>query len=659
LILDSIILENFGVYAGRQEARLTPEPGKPIILFGGMNGGGKTTLLDALQLAFYGAKAKLASRGNLAYKTYLRESIHRTTKHSEGASITISFHRFMDGKKHHFELQRYWYVESKNLVEKISVSRDGEANTLLTEHWGEFIESYLPSGIAHLFFFDGEQIKELAEGEHASKILGTAVHSLLGLDLVDRLEGDLVRLERRKKAESLDPQILKEMKQIQEELQQTELVEEKLAVEEGRLVNEAGRLSKQLQTVEERFRWGGGELYLRRHELEQEHSSVKQKKSEIESQLRDFAAGPLPLFLTQSALGQVEKVALHENKIRHARVLTETIEVRDQKILEIMNKENISKAGLNSVQQFLKKDRQSHLKVAREPLLLEASETLHLQVKHLYKEILPNVVKQVRELVEKISELKEILVDVDNELLRVPSDEQVGTMQSELQKLRKAHVTKQEELNTLRIKQEILQRNKVQQENKLDRVGEDQLKLGFAEDDRLRMLKHSRKVRNSLGKFRSTVIKRHVKSMEHLMLESFQSLLQKSELVDKLSIEPTSFKATLHDKLGNALPFDRLSAGERQLLATSLLWGLARASGRPIPTIIDTPLGRLDSSHRKHMVERYFPKASHQVLLLSTDEEIIGSYYETLKPFVTRTFLMVHDEQSGQTHFEKGYFQQL
>jgi DNA sulfur modification protein DndD len=104
------------------------------------------------------------------------------------------------------------------------------------------------------------------------------------------------------------------------------------------------------------------------------------------------------------------------------------------------------------------------------------------------------------------------------------------------------------------------------------------------------------------------------------------------------------------------LPFDRLSAGERQLLATSLLWGLARASGRPMPTLIDTPLGRLDSSHRQHLVKRYFPRASHQVLLLSTDEEIVGDYFRVLRPYITRFYHLVHDEKNDSTTVTAGYF---
>ena len=180
----------------------------------------------------------------------------------------------------------------------------------------------------------------------------------------------------------------------------------------------------------------------------------------------------------------------------------------------------------------------------------------------------------------------------------------------------------------------------------------------MAEDARHRMLRHSKRVRETLGKFRTNVVCRHIANMEVLMLESFRNLLRKEDLVCALAIHPETFEVTLSDRDGRPLPFDRLSAGERQLLATSLLWGLARASGRPIPTIIDTPLGRLDSSHRRHLVERYFPHASHQVVLLSTDEEVVGPYLKSLAPAVARSYLLHHDEAAAQTSIQSGYFQQ-
>jgi DNA sulfur modification protein DndD len=99
-----------------------------------------------------------------------------------------------------------------------------------------------------------------------------------------------------------------------------------------------------------------------------------------------------------------------------------------------------------------------------------------------------------------------------------------------------------------------------------------------------------------------------------------------------------------------------LSAGERQMLAVATLWGLAKASGRPLPAVIDTPLGRLDSAHRSHLIQRYFPKASHQVLLLSTDEEIYGRYYEELQPAIGRSYRLEFDQAEGRTRIERGYF---
>jgi DNA sulfur modification protein DndD len=144
--------------------------------------------------------------------------------------------------------------------------------------------------------------------------------------------------------------------------------------------------------------------------------------------------------------------------------------------------------------------------------------------------------------------------------------------------------------------------------------------------------------------------------LERLILESFAQLLRKTGLVTGLSVDPITFRLELTGGDGQSLPYERLSAGERQLLATSILWGLAKASGRPLPTIIDTPLGRLDSSHRRHLLERYFPVASHQVILLSTDEEIDETSLKHLKRFVGRDYQLKFNEESRSTEINPGYF---
>ena len=191
---------------------------------------------------------------------------------------------------------------------------------------------------------------------------------------------------------------------------------------------------------------------------------------------------------------------------------------------------------------------------------------------------------------------------------------------------------------------------------RIDRLGLRALDSELEQDEHTRMLKHSARVRETLGRLRTRIIGRHTETIESLMLESFRSLLRKTDLVRGLHIDPATFAPTLTGNDGKLLPFDRLSAGERQLLATAMLWGLARASGRPIPTIIDTPLGRLDSSHRRNLVERYFPQVSHQVILLSTDEEIVGPYYELIESHVSKTYLLDHDKTRGLTEILPGYF---
>jgi len=656
MILDSIAIESFGAYGGHQEATLTPEEGKPIILFGGMNGGGKTTLLDAIQLAFYGSKAKLSNRNRLSYREYLRQSIHRGSDPGEGASITLRFRRMMEGETRNFELQRSWREGVKGIEETVRVRRDGKLDDVFTDHWDEAIEAYLPSGISHLFFFDGEQVKELAEGGHAADILGTAVYSLLGLDLVDRLETDLKAFERRKRAEGLDPETTHKLNQVRGELKHIDVAQEQALMQEGALVNEAGRLGKELRQAEDRFRAEGGELFLRRQELDASLLKFKAERDALEGQLRELVAGPLPFLMVDSLLREAEQQSRHENDVRRARVQIDALQARDDELVATLRRETITQALLKRIDQILRADRTNRIGLAQEPLLLDADEDLALHIAHLRATVLPTAEEQAQNLVSKLAAVEENIARQEGEIERIPTEDRIANLQTELDQARTTHQAKLAELEAVRLSISALKTQRAVVESKLDKLSEHDIDARFADDDRQRMLKHSYKVRDTLTKFRSRVVSNHITRVEALMLESFQNLLRKNDLVTGLSINPETFEPTLTGRDGKALPIERLSAGERQLLATSMLWGLARASGRPVPTIIDTPLGRLDSSHRKHLVERYFPNASHQVLLLSTDEEIVGKYYDAIKPYTTRSYLLAHNEQTAQTTIESGYF---
>ena len=656
MILETLIIENVGVFAGRQEADLAPIPGKPVILFGGLNGGGKTTILEGLQLAFYGPKARLASRGATAYKDYLREAIHRGADMSEGASITVRFRRIVEGETRQYEVRRAWRVGAKGLEETLQVWSDGEPDTLLTENWSDYIEGYLPSGIAHLFFFDGEQIKELAEGEHAAEILGTAIQTLLGLDIVDRLEEDLKVLERRKRTEAMTSEAAQELARLQEEMKLADGEQEAAMHELGHLTNEAGALAKDLRQTEELFKREGGDTYAQRHIIEEELRSIERDHAALASRLRDIASGSAPLLLLETALADLEQTLYRDTEIKTASMVLDALLVRDQQLLAALTKQEVSVIQRGKIADWMTTDRGKKEAIAAKKPKLNADPQLAYEVAHLRSTGLPQTQQEIANEVAKLNRMDEALATAQAKLERVPAADAVAKLQQALDKVRGAHQAKMVERAAVELRVAASQRHKEHLERQMAQLGFEDVDERFALEDRQRLLKHAEKVRGTLAKFRTAIVRKHTSRLESLILESFQQLLRKSRLVTELRIDPETFAVTLTGSDGQPLPFNRLSAGERQLLATSLLWGLARASGRPIPTIIDTPLGRLDSSHRQHLVERYFPVASHQVILLSTDEEIAEEYHDGIRPYVTRQYLLTHDEKLSRTSIEPGYF---
>lgn len=657
MILDAIALKNFGIFGGRQEAVLAPaDDRKPIVLFGGMNGGGKTTFLDAIQLALYGAKARCSGRGKLGYRDYLRDMIHRGADPTDGASIELRFRRAVDGDMHHYRLTRSWRQTAKGIEEHVEVTRDAEFDSLLSEHWDEYIESYIPSGIAHLFFFDAEQIKDLAEGEHAAEILGTAIHTLLGLDLVDRLDTDLIALARRKRAATQSAEEADKTRHAQEELDRLQSLLDQATQAQGTLGNETGRIAKDLASCEEKFRQEGGELYLLRADLEAERTRLGKELAAEEVSLRELAAGPAPLLLISGLLDETEKQARREAEARKSTVLVAALQDRDSDVVKLLKRNKVPAQHLDLIERLLQSDRADRAGAVAEPMILNGGDHLATELRHIRSTVLPEVKSTIEQKLEVVSSLQERLTRCDLEIARVPTEDAIAAIQRELTRLRKKQQEKQAEISAQEDKTRVLARQLEDAKRKFERELGHEVESQMDREHHARVLKHSARVRETLAKFRVAVIRKHAQRLERLILESFTHLLRKRALVTGLKIDPATFRIELTGGDGKPLPFERLSAGERQLLATSMLWGLAKASGRPLPTIIDTPLGRLDSSHRSHLLDRYFPVASHQVILLSTDEEVDESSLNRLKPHIGRSYTFAFDEQQHSTVIKPGYF---
>ena len=109
-------------------------------------------------------------------------------------------------------------------------------------------------------------------------------------------------------------------------------------------------------------------------------------------------------------------------------------------------------------------------------------------------------------------------------------------------------------------------------------------------------------------------------------------------------------------KLYKKIELGRLSKGERQIFILALYWAIIEISGQSIPFVIDTPYARIDANHRREISEKFFPNISNQVIILSTDEEINEEYYRIVKPYVSKEYLLVNDENENRTTIEKKYF---
>lgn len=655
MILNKLVLHNVGTFADRHVIDLTPPSRtKPIVLIGGLNGAGKTTILESIQLALYGSLSQNTGRRTGSYENYLRGLIHRGVPESEGAAIELTFTAHQEGREHRYWIRRSWKSTGSSIREILLVSVDGKHNQSLTSTWNEHVETFLPRGIAGLFFFDGEQIEALADLDRSRQVLGSALDALLGLDLVERLSTDLSVLKRRHRGAQVPDHLRQSVEEKKQLVTAHRQAEEAAVGEVAARETELERVQKLFFEATEAYRAAGGELLEQRESAEATATMVRSGLARCEDEVRHELADVTPLLLVPSLLTQVATQARKEADAKRDALLVEAFSARDDTLLQKLADAKVKASTIAGVEEFLRGDREKRASSADTHELIGFPD--HLALEGLLATTLPESRKRLESALRRRAQFKAELDQVERTLAAIPDAEALAPLHMRREEARETLLRAEaaHHVATERLAMTGADRAKATAayEAALDKAAH----ANLAADDDRRLIEHVDRVRATLDGLRVEATKRHLVRISELVLEALGQLLRKQRLITDVHIDPETHTVTLTGVDGHTLPAKNLSAGERQLLAVALLWGLARAAGQPLPVVIDTPLGRLDGSHRGHLLERYFPQASHQVVLLSTDTEVDEEAFARLAPQVGRSYHLEFDPETNATFVNDGYW---
>ncbi|ACQ93198.1 DNA sulfur modification protein DndD [Tolumonas auensis DSM 9187] len=662
MLITKLSLNNFRVFCGLHEIDLTPSsaahnakgeeiPGteRSIILFGGLNGAGKTSILTAVRLALYGRLSFGKPLHNNEYIEELSELIHKGNgiNSPENAYIELAFTHNQAGSENTYKVTRSW---KKGKADKLILEQDGkDLSELSYDQCQGFLNELIPNGIADLFFFDGEKIAELAEDESGT-ILNTAVKRLLGLDVIAKLKSDLNIYLKKQGATLLETSIKQQLDNLDETRIKHERNAEKLRHEANQVLIQIEHVSQEIQKLEAELSSSGGAWAETREQEEQKIDQLLKEKLELEKQIRMEMETSLPFALAPNSmkalLSQIEKERALKQKQHFAKELDGFLDTLRKDLSFRLADSNVAMDAIADCFNYYVSDD------SNQALLLDISDRQANAIEYQVNQSSHRSYERFDKARSRLGQVEELLDNISQNVARAPEKEQ---LQGTLDKIRARDKKKQELCSDY---QALLEDAKQELRLALETARQIQ-KLHDKHRDNANKNASVENAQNTillLSKFADQLTKSRVKSLEQHFVESYKKLARKEDLQLCALINPKSFDVELIDEHGNKINRKAMSAGEKQIYAISILEALGKTSGRKLPIIIDTPLGRLDSHHRDKLVENYFPTASHQVVILSTDTEIDKDYIRLIEDDIAKTYEICFDGKSKSSHIKQGYF---
>ena len=648
MIINRLTMYNFGVYAGTNTFEFTHK--KPIVLIGGMNGRGKTTFLEAILLSLYGANSAAYKESKYnSYNQYLRSYVNRS-HWSQSSYVELEF-VLNESTNDTYVVRREWDALSKITKEKICVQQNGIYSEFLTKNWAMFVESILPSALSSFYFFDGEKIAELAVAKTDVQ-MKESIRSMLGITILEVLKKDIGRTIRRINKKGKSNESSSKLDGLREERDQAISKLEQID-ESVRLVAEkVETIQDELEELHKRYELQGGAVLEQRQKLIQKRAAIQTEITQNAESLIGMAATELPMVLVRDLISQIKLQAEDEH---NDFIMQQALEQMDAYLSDFAGEHPDSTGASRAFVDFVRKQIEKNATHQ----IYEMSDHALFQINELVESTLQESIDHTKTVFSNKIALKRQLDEVDSYLTLDINENELAAIYDQIKTNEAKLIEAQVELNQLQQERSSVNAVVIAKTAEYNRDVETYLQKIELQEDSDRLLKYSNMALRMVDAYALELQKRKTGTLGKTITECYKKLANKKNLIQEIVMDAETLDLQYLDEKGDTVSKESLSAGEKQLMVIAILWALALCSKKKLPVIIDTPLSRLDSQHRASIISTYFPNASDQTIILSTDTEIDHNYYDMMKESVGDEFTLIYSEETKSTSIEKGYFGEL
>ena len=714
--INKLVLKNFRSYEEETIFDFSTTKEKNIILVGGKNGAGKSTIFEAIKLCIYGPMAYKYQGFNSSYISRIKSNINNNSLKNDtvDAFVSIDIELSENTEKNTYTLVRQWTFKDKKLDEKFLVYKNFAIIPLDKEelnYFENYITSIISPKIFEFFFFDGEHLSEFFIGKNSNTHLKQSLLSLCNFDTFDVLKNTIISTARSSKNANDEIELAKEnYLSLENQLSELNSKEEALNEEFKEVSNKLEDLQQEKITLEKDFRKKGGVLAEERDSLNSKTIELETKRSLINQNIKDFCNDMLPFLMVKNQIKNLDKQLKTESDNLLYSQLKSKLNTQYIKSL-LLNK--IDSSSLDeiaiTVSEALIDDIKPNSYEEDFKMIHNLSNDESNSLYSLINNILDfdtsyilNSFKEYRDIADELSNIRTKLnSSLEDEALNIYITD-IGNLSNKIGHLSESKDLLNNSLDEIRLKInevtserdkskskyiDLLQSNKVVDmssnlilmlddiiktltDNKTKEIQDNFMYIfkkiiqkdnfiDFIDIDNnfnaslyINKMYYSLELENLIENIGYDEIERKFGRLFFDDLFKLYNVENRSELLNAIKTDTQSAFLTLRTKVD----INGFSSGEKQIYILCLYWALLKASDIEIPFIIDTPYARIDETHRNNITNEYLSTISDQVIILSTNTEIDEKAYREIKPKLNGEYLIKYDDKNRKTIQRKGYF---